>query len=268
VTGVQTCALPICEGHLTERFIGVANIASRDESEVRKGYERVIRPRFADARFFFDEDLKQGLSAMNEGLVSVTYQAKLGSVADKAMRVATLVGTLAADVGVDAGLACQAALLSNADLQSRMVNEFPELQGIAGRYYALRDPALDGLAADDRQALATAIDEAWQPRGAGDAIAASPAGRLLAVAERIDTLASGFAAGLRPTGNKDPFALRRAALGLARTIIEGGLELDLPATLAAAIAALPDAARPQGDAARTLATELYDFVLDRLRGYY
>ncbi|HEY4529890.1 MAG TPA: glycine--tRNA ligase subunit beta [Luteimonas sp.] len=256
------------EGRLTEHFIGVANIVSRDEAEVRKGYERVIRPRFADAGFFFEEDLKQGLSAMNEGLVSVTYQAKLGSVADKAMRVATLVGTLAAEAGVDAGLACQAALLSKADLQSRMVNEFPELQGIAGRYYALRDPALDGLAPDDRQALATAIDEAWQPRGAGDAIAASPTGRLLALAERIDTLAGGFAAGLRPTGNKDPFALRRAALGLARTVIEGGIGFDLPATLQAAIIALPEPARPADDAVGTLAGELYDFILERLRGYY
>ncbi|MBJ6985184.1 glycine--tRNA ligase subunit beta [Luteimonas sp. MC1750] len=256
------------EGRLSERFIGVANVVPRDETEVRKGYERVIRPRFADARFFFVEDMKQGLTGMNAGLAGVTYQAKLGSVADKAARVAKLAEALAPAVGVAPALAREAALLSKADLQSRMVNEFPELQGIAGRYYAIQDPALAGLAREDREALANALDEAWQPRGAGDAIAPSPLGRLLAVAERVDTLAGGFAAGLRPTGNKDPFALRRAALGLARTIIEGGLELDLPATLAAAIAALPEAARPQGDAARTLATELYDFVLDRLRGYY
>ncbi|MGY1458022.1 MULTISPECIES: glycine--tRNA ligase subunit beta [unclassified Luteimonas] len=254
------------EGRLTEHFIGVANIASRDEAEVRKGYERVIRPRFADAKFFFVEDMKQGLSAMNEGLAGVTFQAKLGSVADKTARVAGLAATLAPAAGVDAALARQAALLSKADLQSRMVNEFPELQGIAGRYYAAQDPALADLAHDDRLALAAALDEAWQPRGAGDAIAPSPLGRVLAIAERIDTLAGGFAAGLKPTGNKDPFALRRAALGLARTVIEGGLELDLPATLAAAIAALPDAARPP-DAA-TLAADLYDFILDRLRGYY
>ena len=254
------------EGRLTERFIGVANIASRDVAEVRKGYERVIRPRFADAKFFFVEDMKQGLSAMNEGLAGVTYQARLGSVADKSARVARLAAALAADLGVDPALARRAAELSKADLQSRMVNEFPELQGVAGRYYAIQDPALDDLGRDAREALANAIDEAWQPRGAGDAIAASPAGRLLAVAERVDTLAGGFAAGPRPTGNKDPFALRRAALGLARTVIEGGLELDLPATLRAAVAALPEGARPQDPTA--LAGELYDFVLDRLRGYY
>ena len=256
------------EGRLTERFIGVANIASRDEAEVRKGYERVIRPRFADAKFFFVEDMKQGLSSMNEGLATVTYQAKLGSVADKAARVAELAAALAPAAGVDASLARQAALLSKADLQSRMVNEFPELQGIAGRYYAIQDQALAGLAHDDREALANSLDEAWQPRGSGDAIAPSPLGRLLAVAERIDTLAGGFAAGLKPTGNKDPFALRRAALGLARTIIEGGLELDLPAALSSAITALPEATRPQGDAAAGAAGDLYDFVLDRLRGYY
>src|SRR5690606_28923127 len=248
--------------------IGVANIASRDEAEVRKGYERVIRPRFADAKFFFVEDMKQGLSSMNEGLATVTYQAKLGSVADKAARVAELAAALAPAAGVDASLARQAALLSKADLQSRMVNEFPELQGIAGRYYAIQDQALAGLAHDDREALANSLDEAWQPRGSGDAIAPSPLGRLLAVAERIDTLAGGFAAGLKPTGNKDPFALRRAALGLARTIIEGGLELDLPAALSSAIAALPEATRPQGDAAAGARGDLYDFVLDRLRGYY
>ncbi|MGY0651829.1 glycine--tRNA ligase subunit beta [Luteimonas sp. A537] len=249
------------DGRLTEHFIGVANIASRDESEVRKGYERVIRPRFADAGFFFDEDMKQGLSAMNEGLATVTYQAKLGSVADKVARVAALAAALAPAAGVDPNLARQAALLSKADLQSRMVNEFPELQGIAARYYASQDPALAGLANSDREALAGALEEAWQPRGAGDAIAPSALGRLLAIAERIDTLAGGFTAGLKPTGNKDPFALRRNALALARTIIEGEVELDLPATLATAIAATP------GDGG-TPADELYDFILDRLRGYY
>ena len=271
------------EGRLTERFIGVANIVSRDEAEVRKGYERVIRPRFADAKFFFVEDMKQGLTAMNEGLASVTYQTKLGSVADKAARVAALAEALAPAAGVAPALARQAALLSKADLQSRMVNEFPELQGIAGRYYAIQDPALAGLTHDDREALANALDEAWQPRGAGDTIAPSPLGRLLAVAERIDTLAGGFAAGLKPTGNKDPFALRRAALGLARTIIEGGMALDLPASLAAAIDAVKSAmARISGKPAQVTTREvpewnagfdqdtgeLYDFILERLRGYY
>lgn len=215
------------QGKLTEHFIGIANIDSKDEAEVRKGYERVIRPRFADAKFFFDEDLKQGLASMNEGLKTVTYQAKLGTVADKVARVAALAESIAGEVGVDPKLARRAAELAKADLQSRMVNEFPELQGTAGRYYAMRDASLDDLSADERRQLADAIDEAYMPRFAGDAIAPSKLGQVLAIAERLDTLAGGFAAGLKPTGNKDPFSLRRNALGLARTIIEARIDFLL-----------------------------------------
>ena len=241
-------------GKLTEHFIGIANIESKDPSEIRKGYERVIRPRFADAKFFFDEDLKQGLASMGDGLKTVTYQAKLGSVADKAQRVAALAEAIAPQVGVDAALAKRAALLAKNDLQSRMVNEFPELQGIAGRYYAQR--------AGEADEVALAIDEAYQPRFAGDDIALSGVGKVLAIAERLDTLAGGFAAGLKPTGNKDPFALRRNALGLARTIIESGYALDLPRLLKQANEHLT-AKNVQADA-----SEVYDFILDRLRGYY
>jgi glycyl-tRNA synthetase beta chain len=256
-------------GALTEHFIGIANIASSDPREVRKGYERVIRPRFADARFFFDADLKQGLASMNEGLVTVTYQQKLGTLADKVGRVATLAAAIAPVAGVDADLARVAALLSKGDLQSRLVNEFPELQGIAGRYYALADAELAAFAEPDRAAIAHALDEAYQPRFAGDAIAPSPLGRVLAVAERLDTLTGGFAAGLKPTGNKDPFALRRNALGLARTLIEGGIELPLDEALRGAISLLPEAVAPHADRnTETLDLDLYDFVLDRLRGYY
>src|SRR5690606_38508015 len=207
------------QGRLTEHFIGIANIESRDEAEVRKGYERVIRPRFSDAKFFFDEDLKQGLLAMGEGLKTVTYQARLGTVADKVARVAALAEAVATQVGVDPALARRAAELGKNDLQSRMVGEFPELQGIAGRYYA--------RAAGEPEEVALAIDEAYMPRFAADDIAASPLGKVLAIAERLDTLAGGFAAGLKPTGNKDPFALRRNALGLARTVIESGFDIDL-----------------------------------------
>ncbi len=240
------------EGRLTRHFIGTANIESKHPEEVRKGYERVIRPRFADAKFFFDEDLKQGLEAMNDGLASVKYQDKLGSIADKVTRVAALAEGIAAQVGIDKDSAGRAARLAKADLQSRMVGEFPELQGIAGRHYA--------QAQGEPTAIAQAIDESWMPRNASDAIAPSRLGQVLAVAERLDTLAGGFAAGLKPTGNKDPFALRRNALGLARTMIEGGLDLDLPALLAAANAALPIAGEEVG--------ALYGFILDRLEGYY
>lgn len=241
-------------GRLTEQFIGIANIESNDVAEVAKGYERVIRPRFADARFFFDEDLKQGLAAMGEGLKTVTYQAKLGSVADKVARVAALAEAVASQVGAEPADAARAARLAKNDLQSRMVNEFPELQGIAGRHYA--------VSGGESPEVALAIDEAYQPRFGGDDIALSPLGKVLAIAERADTLAGGFAAGLKPTGNKDPFALRRNALGLARTIIESGFDLDLRALLEQANAAL----QPRNVQAEV--GELYDFILERLRGYY
>ncbi|KAF1686920.1 glycine--tRNA ligase subunit beta [Pseudoxanthomonas broegbernensis] len=285
-------------GRLTERFIGIANIQSRDVAEVRKGYERVIRPRFADARFFFDEDLKQGLASMGEGLKTVTYQAKLGTVADKVARVAALAQAVAAQAGVDPAQARRAAGLAKNDLQSRMVNEFPELQGIAGRHYA--------LAAGEPAAIALAIDEAYRPRFSGDDIAASPLGKVLAIAERLDALASGFAAGLKPTGNKDPFALRRNALGLARTVIESGYDLDIRKLVfnaclganasietvkariefvermklletLAGMYGRADSGQVGGLGADQIQVrfptadevgELYDFILDRLRGYY
>lgn len=284
------------EGRLTEHFIGIANIESRDPAEVRKGYERVIRPRFADARFFFDEDLKQGLSAMNAGLASVTYQAKLGTIADKVARVAALAETIAAQVGVDPALARRAAELSKADLQSRMVNEFPEIQGVAGRYYAQHDNALADLPDADRAAVAASLDEIYMPRFAADDIAPSRLGQVLAIAERLDTLAGGFAAGLKPTGNKDPFALRRNALGLARTLIEGNIEIDLSNLLLEASksggwALLYSAAQQQSAAADTakkqgvsvapvqatsmwmpneygIASDLFDFIVERLRSYF
>jgi len=248
-------------GKLTEHFIGIANIESQDVAEVRKGYERVIRPRFADAKFFFDEDLKQGLASMGDGLKTVTYQAKLGSVADKVARVAALAEAIAPQVGADPAQARRAAALAKNDLQSRMVNEFPELQGIAGRHYA--------IAAGEPKEIALAIDEAYQPRFAGDDIALSPLGKVLAIAERLDTLAGGFAAGLKPTGNKDPFALRRNALGLARTIIESGFNLSIKDLIAKAVEAIgPLPTGKDGTTATADAGELYDFVIDRLRGYY
>ena len=241
------------EGRLTEHFIGIANIESKDPQQVRLGYERVIRPRFADAKFFFDEDLKQGLASMNDGLKTVTYQQKLGSYADKVQRIAELAEAIAPSLGVDAALARRAATWCKADLQSRMVGEFPELQGIAGRYYA----AAEGESAE----LALALDEVYMPRFAGDQIASSALGKVLAIAERLDTLAGGFAAGLKPTGNKDAFALRRNALGLARTLIEGGVELGLRDALSWALAQVSGA----GPVNRT---ELEEFIIERLRSYY
>ncbi len=260
------------DGKLSEHFVGVANIASKDPKEIRKGYERVIRPRFADAKFFFDEDRKQPLAAYQDALKTVTYQQSLGSVWDKCMRVAELARVIANRVSVDGGLAAQAAALSKCDLMTRMVGEFPELQGVMGRYYA--------EASGENPEIAAALDEFYMPRFAGDAIAKGDVGRVLAVAERFDTLAGIFAAGLKPTGNKDPFALRRAALGLARTLIEGEMKIDLLAQLREAVDLVADmepaaAADPKSKAKPirienrdALVAELYEFILDRLRGYY
>ena len=263
------------DGKLTEHFIGIANIDSKDPAEIRKGYERVIRPRFADAKFFWDEDLKTPLAGYEDALKHVTYQQALGNLWDKSVRVAELARVVAGRVGVDAGAATRAAALSKCDLLTRMVGEFPELQGVMGRYYASHD----GEPAE----VAVALDSYYQPRFARDGIAADKLGQVLAVAERLDTLAGIFAVGMKPSGNKDPFALRRAALGLARTLIEGQLEIDLRAAFAEALELLPEAAfaagakpgkdgKPPavdvGQRRMVLAGELMDFVLDRLRGYY
>ncbi len=254
-------------GKLTEHFIGVANIASKDPAEIRKGYERVIRPRFADAKFFYDEDRKTSLASHQDSLKSVTYQQQLGSVWDKSVRVAELSRVIANRLGVDAAKATRAASLSKCDLVTRMVGEFPELQGVMGRYYAVAS----GEASD----VAQALDEFYRPRFAGDAIAHGDIARVLAVAERLDTLAGIFAVGMKPSGNKDPFALRRAALGLGRTLIEGGLDLDLEALLREAIELLPaipskkkEGEKSPAEAKQSLTQELLDFVLERLRGYY
>ena len=247
------------DGALSEYFVGIANIKSKDVAQIKKGYERVIRPRFADAQFFFDEDLKQGIDSMAQGLATVTYQQKLGSYADKTKRVAQIAKFVAKLSGQNSDDAERAALLSKADLQSRMVGEFPELQGIAGRYYA--------KAAGESDAVANAIDEAYQPRFGGDAIATSKLGQVLAIAERLDTLAGGFAAGLKPTGNKDPFALRRNALGLARTLLEGDFDLSLRDLFLLARDLQP--VESKNDEINELEKlELERFTYDRLRNYF
>ena len=263
------------EGKLTEHFIGIANIESKDPAEIRRGYERVIRPRFADAKFFWDEDLKTPLASYQEQLKNVTYQQALGSQWDKSVRVAELARVVANRVGVDAARATRAASRAKCARLTRMVGAFPALLGVRGRYYAVHD--------GEPPAVAEALDSHYQPRFGGDRIAADPLGQVLAVAERLDTLAGIFAIGMKPGGNKDPFALRRAALGLARTLIEGGLELDLRASFIEALEQLPDAAlaaglkpgkdgKPpalQAGARRAiLLEELLDFVHERLRGYY
>ena len=214
----KTFAVVDASGKIQPHFIAIANLESADSATVRKGNEKVIRPRFADAEFFWQQDLKHRLADYLPRLEAVTYQDKLGSLADKTRRLEALARELAAVTGADAEHAATAARLSKSDLLSEMVMEFPELQGIMGRYYA----AAEGLPAD----IAAAIDEQYYPRGAGGELPQSPTGLTLALAEKLDTLVGGFAIGAKPTGSKDPYGLRRAAIGLIRLI--DGEKLKLP----------------------------------------
>jgi glycyl-tRNA synthetase beta chain len=213
----------------------------------------VVRPRLSDAAFFWSQDRKQPLAARREALDAVTFQAKLGSVGDKVRRVATLAGEIALLIDADAGKATRAAELAKCDLLSSMVGEFPELQGIMGRYYA----TADGEPAD----VAQAIDEHYMPRGAGGALPATGAGTAVALADKLDTLAGIFAIGQKPSGTKDPFGLRRAAIGVLRILVEKKLDVDLQALVKRAVELQPV---PNPDAAN----ELWDYVVDRLRAYF
>lgn len=244
------------DGELAPKFIGIANLASRDPEKVRLGNERVVKPRLADAAFFWDLDARQPLAARCEGLKGVIFQRGLGSLYDKTCRVRLVGVALARALGADEHVVARAAELSRADLLTTVVREFPELQGCIGMRYALRDGELPEVAA--------AIVGQYQPRQAGGGIAPTPAGRCLALADRFDSLAGVFGIGKRPTGNKDPFGLRRAALGILRTLIEGRLDLSLPEAIAAAIAVQTCPIADPG----ALAVELYGFLVDRLKSYY
>ena len=251
----KTCAVVGACGKIQPHFIAIANLESQDPATVRKGNEKVIRPRFADAEFFWQQDLKHRLADYLPRLEAVTYQDKLGSLADKTRRLEALARELAAVTGADTEHAATAARLSKSDLLSEMVMEFPELQGIMGRYYA----AAEGLPAD----IAAAIDEQYYPRGAGGELPQSPTGLTLALAEKLDTLVGGFAIGAKPTGSKDPYALRRMAISLIRLINENNLNLPLDRALAASAATYP----------ATLAADKHtaavrDYIRERLDSYY
>jgi glycyl-tRNA synthetase beta chain len=240
-------------GNLTSAFITISNIESLDPAQVRAGNERVVRPRLADAAFFWEQDRKQPLSARREALDAVTFQAKLGSVGEKVRRVRTLAGEIATSMDKDRAMAERAAELCKCDLLSAMVGEFPELQGVMGDYYA----KADGEATE----VATAIREHYFPRSAGDALPATDAGLAVSVADKLDTLAGIFAIGQKPTGARDPFGLRRAAIGVLRALIEKRLDLDLRGFIERAVALQP----VQG---ANVANEIYDYVMERLRAYY
>jgi len=241
---------------VTNRFVAIANIDSTDLAAVREGYERVIRPRLADARFFLEQDQKQPLERYLGALDRVVFQQKIGTVGDKTRRIAAISAKLAEILSIDHDTAARAALLAKCDLLTQMVGEFPELQGLMGAHYA--------LASGESAAVAAAIGEHYLPGFAGDSIPATEAGRVVGIADRADTLVAIFAAGQRPSGNKDPFALRRAALGLVRILLEAGLELELNRVLA--LAANELAAQIEIEPALLL--ELREFVVERLRHYY
>ena len=243
-------------GRLLPHFVTVANLESKDPEQVIEGNERVIRPRLADAAFFWDTDRKQGLASREEGLHDVVYQRGLGSLAERCQRIARLSGWLAGQADVDAPTVERAAALCKCDLLTGMVGEFPDLQGVMGRYYALAD--------GEPEAVADAIAEHYLPRFAGDRLPQTGPGQILALAEKLDTLAGIYSIGKKPSGNRDPFGLRRAALGIVRILIERSIDIDLKAAITRAVAE-----QPAGKiAADELVSDLYGFITDRLRGYF
>jgi glycyl-tRNA synthetase beta chain len=245
-------------GELLARFITVANLDSQDFDAVRKGFERVIRPRLADARFFWDQDNKSPLESWLPLLDTIVFQTKLGSVGDKSRRIEHISKKIAdiTDItDISETAAGRAAILCKCDLVSQMVGEFPELQGIMGRYYATQS--------GEDQAVALAIGEHYLPAYSGDRLPRNAAGKVVALADRLDTLTGIFATGLKPSGNKDPFALRRAALGLVRILLDGELEIELDKLLA--IGAL--AVQEQLPVTPDVLLELRHFVLERLKHY-
>jgi len=243
------------DGALVNAFVTVANLESKDPDQVRDGNERVIRPRLADAAFFWDSDRKKPLEARIESLDRVVYQQGLGSLGDRSRRVGSLVEHLAAALAHDSTTALRAAALAKCDLLTGMVGEFPELQGTMGAHYARAD--------GEPPAVATAIREQYLPRFSGDEVPATTDGQLLAVADRLDMLAGIFALGKRPSGNRDPFGLRRAALGIVRILVEGELDLDLKTAIDQALQLQP----VDGIDVPAVGHELYHFIAERLRGY-
>ncbi|MFG0633871.1 glycine--tRNA ligase subunit beta [Pseudomonas sp.] len=243
------------EGKLLPRFITVANVESRDPKQIVQGNEKVVRPRLTDAEFFFKQDKKQPLATFNERLKNVVFQAQLGSVYDKAERVSKLAAFIAPRIGGDAQRAARAGLLSKCDLATEMVGEFPEMQGIAGYYYAVND--------GEPEDVAQALNEQYMPRGAGAELPQTLTGAAVAIADKLDTLVGIFGIGMLPTGSKDPYALRRAALGVLRILIEKQLDLDLTDAVSFAVTQFGSKVKAAG-----LSEQVLEFIFDRLRARY
>ncbi|MEE3507895.1 glycine--tRNA ligase subunit beta [Pseudomonas sp. 10C3] len=243
------------DGKLLPRFITVANIESKDPAQIISGNEKVVCPRLTDAEFFFKQDKKQKLETFNLRLQNVVFQAQLGSVFDKAERVSKLAAFIAPRIGGDAKRAARAGLLSKCDLATEMVGEFPEMQGVAGYYYALAD--------GEPEDVALALNEQYMPRGAGAELPTTLTGAAVAMADKLDTLVGIFGIGMLPTGSKDPYALRRAALGVLRILIDKKLDLDLVQTVTFAVTQFGAKIKPAG-----LAEQVLEFIFDRLRARY
>ena len=244
------------QGRLASSFVFIANLESKDPSQVVSGNEKVIRPRLADAAFFWDTDRKTPLVERVEKLKAVTFQQKLGTLHDKAGRLKAIAGEIARRLGDDVEVAERSAWLAKADLVTDMVFEFDDMQGIAGYYYALND--------GEPETVARAILEQYKPAGAGDELPASRAGMAVALADRLDNLAGLFGIGQPPTGTKDPFALRRAALGVLRILVERELDLDLRDLVEFAVKQHKDHHEFKID----VVEQVVDYALDRFSAWY
>lgn len=243
------------DGRLLPFFVTISNIESRDPAQVRAGNERVIRPRFADAEFFWEQDKKTPLVDRRLHLAEVIFEERLGSLLDKSDRLIVMCEHMATALGADVPLAGRAGELAKCDLLTEMVTEFPSLQGIMGRYYALCD--------GEPGEVAAALDEQYMPRHSGGELPKTTTGRILALSDRLDTLVGIFAIGERPSGVKDPYGLRRAALGVLRVLIEAELDLDLEGLLGQAAGCYPEALK-----AHQVVSEVFDYVMERLKAYY
>jgi glycyl-tRNA synthetase beta chain len=246
---------PVMEnGKLQAQFVAVSNIESKDPARMIAGNERVLRARLADAAFFFETDKKRSLESRGENLKNIVFQAKLGTLFDKTQRVMKLAEWIAEQVKADKTLASRAAMLSKTDLTTDLVGEFPELQGIAGSYYALHD--------GEKNEVAVAIQDQYKPRFSGDELPSETLGCVVAIADRLDTLVGVFGINQQPTGEKDPFGLRRAALGVLRILIEKKLNLDLRELLKFAQKNYPKLENQEA------AEQVLSFMLDRLKPWY
>jgi len=246
-------------GDLVNKFIFVANIESKDPSQVIFGNEKVIRPRLADAEFFFKTDKKQSLESRLEKLESVLFQKQLGTVKAKSERIAQLSKVIAEQLGENSEQAYRAGLLSKTDLLSDMVQEFPQVQGTMGKYYALND--------GENVAIAQALEDQYRPRYAGDSLPEANIGCAVAISDKIDTLVGIFGINQAPKGDKDPFALRRAAIGVIRIIIEKQLNLDLETLIKASIALFGGIDGEKLSNEKT-ANNVLDFIMGRFRAFY